>query len=84
MVRLSDFSDHEALENAASFLTDSLAPWRNAILHGRNVKYGRAKLSVQTLLMLLILATEVRAFEEGRLLSTPAPLGGLPRPAIAP
>jgi hypothetical protein len=74
LVDLSDFSDHEALEDAASLLTDSLAPWRNAILHGRNVKYGRAKLSVQALLMLWLLATEVRAFEEAKLPRDPADL----------
>ena len=32
LVDLSDFADHEALEEAASFLTDSIAPWRNAFV----------------------------------------------------
>ena len=80
LVDLSKFADHEALEDAASFLTDSIAPWRNAILHGRNVRYGRAKLSVQVLLMVWLLVVEVRAFEEGGMPSSPAPFRKLPRP----
>lgn len=76
LVSLSDFSDHEALEDTASFITDSLAPWRNPILHGRNVQYGTAKLSVQALLVLWLLAIEVRAEEEGRPPSAPAEFRG--------
>lgn len=79
----ADFADHEALEDAVSFFTDSLIPWRHAILHGRNVGYGTAKLSVQALLILLLFATEARAFEEGRPPSAPAPYKLLPRPARA-
>ena len=80
LVDLSDFSEHEVLEDAAAFLTDSIAPWRNSILHGRNVRYGRAKLSVQALLMVWLLAAEVRTFEEGGTPSSPAPFRRLQRP----
>jgi hypothetical protein len=69
----SDFSEYEALEDALSFFTDSLIPWRHAILHGRNTSYGKAKLSVQALLILLLFAMELRAFEEDRPPSAPAP-----------
>jgi hypothetical protein len=58
-----DATDYEALEEARTLFTDILIPWRHAILHGRNTSYGKPKLSVQALLILLILATEVRAFE---------------------
>ena len=75
----SDFGDQAALDEAVSFLTDSLIPWRNGIMHGRNASYGKAKLSVQALLMVLLLAVEVRAFEEERPPSTPAPYGMLQR-----
>ena len=77
----SDFGEQTALEEAVAFLTNSLIPWRNGIMHGRNASYGKAKLSVQALLMVLLLSAEVRAFEEGRPPSAPAPYGMLPRPA---
>ncbi len=56
---------------------------RHGIMHGRNASYGKAKLSVQALLMVLLLAVEVRAFEEGRPPSAPAPYGMLPWPSVA-
>ena len=58
--------DHHTLEGAASFLADSLVQKRNDIMHGHDPSYGRAKLSVQCLLMLTLLADAVTDLEEKR------------------
>ena len=66
LVTHSDFQSDLALKDTASFLTTQLVGNRNAILHGRDTSYGRAKLSAQILLVLLVLVSEVDAFEHGR------------------
>lgn len=60
-VRLGE--DDLDLAAASEFVADTLVPRRNAILHGRDVRYARAKLSVQALLVLLVMARGVRDLE---------------------
>lgn len=46
-------------------ILDVFLPTRNPILHGRNSSYGRARISVQVVLLLFMLAREVVEFESG-------------------
>ena len=62
----ADLEDHPTLEGASSFIAGSLVPRRNAVLHGRDLRYDRAKLSVQTLLVLALLAETVGELEDAR------------------
>ena len=62
----AQLEDDPTLEGTASFLADSLVQRRNEILHGRDPRYGRAKLSVQSLLVLMILAKAVGELEQGK------------------
>jgi hypothetical protein len=62
----SDFQQHPVLQKVAELITAQLVDDRNPILHGRRTSYGTAKLSVQTLLLLLVLADEFIAFEKSQ------------------
>jgi hypothetical protein len=53
--------DQAELTAASEFMSNVMVQRRNDILHGRDITYGRAKLSVQALLLLTIL---VRMLEE--------------------
>lgn len=50
-----------SLKKAVDHLLDELVTDRNEILHGRKIVYGKAKLSVQLLLLIQIFAEEVGA-----------------------
>lgn len=52
------------LGGAAEFIADSLVTRRNEVLHGHDTAYGRAKLSVQALLILTVVAEAVARLEE--------------------
>ncbi len=62
----AQLEEDPALEGTSSFLADSLVQRRNDILHGRDPRYGKAKLSVQSLLVLMILAKAVGEIEENK------------------
>lgn len=57
LIQHSKWRDDASLQGVAELFTSYLARERNGIMHGRNIKYGTAKLSTQGLLLLLVLAT---------------------------
>lgn len=58
------FSRISRLDEAIKFLRkDEIIVERNAILHGRKVSYGRAKLSTQSLLLIYALIRDAAEFE---------------------
>jgi hypothetical protein len=65
-VRNAQLEEHPMLEGTSSFVADSLIQKRNAVMHGRDPRYGRAKLSVQALLVLALLADALGEIEAGR------------------
>lgn len=65
-VQNAQLEEHPTLEGTSSFVADSLIQKRNDVLHGRDYRYGRAKLSVQSLLVLTILAEAVSEIEEDK------------------
>ncbi len=64
-VRHSPYQDHVTLCEVSSVLSESLTGRRNGVLHGSDVRYAKAKLSTQLMLLVFILATEILAFEQG-------------------
>lgn len=62
-VRNAQLEEHPTLEGTSSFVADSLIQRRNAVLHGRDPRYDKAKLSVQALLVLALLAEAVGEME---------------------
>ena len=56
-------TEHSNLSAASEFVADTLVQRRNAVLHGHDLNYGKAKLSVQALLILTILADAVTELE---------------------
>ena len=56
-------TEHSNLAAASEFLADTLVQRRNAILHGHDLTYGKAKLFVQALLILTVLAEAVAELE---------------------
>lgn len=68
---LKDAVDRSALHrdprfrSLADVLSNSLAPNRNSILHGRTLNYDKAKYSVETLLALVVMAQAVSDYEQG-------------------
>jgi hypothetical protein len=54
----------EDLEAAAEFLSGVLVQRRNEVMHGRDVAYPKAKLSVHALLVLAVLARGLGELEE--------------------
>jgi hypothetical protein len=63
-VRSSDLRNEHVLSVISEFLVASLIPERNGILHGSDVTYARARLSVQSILLIYALVTEL-AYIEG-------------------
>jgi len=63
LVKHSNWHNHDILYGIAGLATQSLAGKRNGILHGRDVSYGQAKLSVILLLVIDIVASEFASFE---------------------
>lgn len=61
----ADLREGTELGAAAEFIANSLVQRRNEVLHGRDVGYARAKLSVQALLVLTVVAEAVARLEEG-------------------
>lgn len=61
-VQNSRFHNDPGLQDVGNYLTDSLIPERNGILHGSHLAYGRARLSVQLVLAVYVLAAEIDAF----------------------
>ncbi|NLX25451.1 MAG: hypothetical protein GXY61_05755 [Lentisphaerae bacterium] len=59
----SDLRDEHLLALLAEFFANGLVSDRNSILHGSNLSYNRAKLSVQLVLNIYILAAEFADFE---------------------
>lgn len=59
----SDFQNEDILQGLAEFFVDYLVPERNGILHGNLTNFARAKLSVQLLLNIYLLAVEFDYFE---------------------
>lgn len=66
LIRHSKWKDDAVLHGVADLITTQLAQERNGIMHGRKIDYGTAKLSVQGLLLLFVLATMLVDFETGR------------------
>ncbi len=66
LINHSKWRNHATLQGVAELITSQLAKERNGIMHGRRVDYGTAKLSVQGLLLLLVLATMFVELENGR------------------
>jgi len=66
LIQRSSWQTHPALQSVADLITTQLAGERNHILHGRKTNYGTARLSVQGLLLLFVLAAEVTVFETGK------------------
>lgn len=67
LIQRSTWQTHPALQGVADLITNQLAGERNPILHGRRTNYGVARLSVQGLLLLFVLAAEVVVFETGKI-----------------
>lgn len=65
--------EHPNLAAASGFIANTLVQRRNAVLHGRDLTYGKAKFSVQALLILTVLAEGVSELESGNT-SSPSPL----------
>lgn len=63
----SRFQNHDVVQRIVDLFMKYLTENRNAILHGQQTTYGRAKLSTQTLLVLHILAQALSEFEAGKI-----------------
>ena len=59
----SSFRRHPALVGSIQLLSSTIVPNRDAIFHGQTVSYGRAKLSVQLLLVIFIVVSEIGIIE---------------------
>ncbi|MCD4686196.1 MAG: hypothetical protein K8S97_09690 [Anaerolineae bacterium] len=71
LVEYSKLKREPLFIEAIDFMLNQLIPDRNAILHGGNTKYGRAKLSVQLVFLLFFLSHVVIDLEQGNI-SLPA------------
>ncbi|GHO59231.1 hypothetical protein [Ktedonobacter robiniae] len=65
LIRTSKWATHPILDGVAALIQQKLGGDRNIILHGREVEYGEPHLSVQSLLLLRLLAEQICAFERG-------------------
>ncbi len=63
-IKHAKLDENPELAAASEFMADVLVQRRNAVLHGRDITYGRAKLSVQALLLLMVLVMMVREMED--------------------
>jgi hypothetical protein len=66
LIRHSKWKDDAVLHGVADLIITQLAQERNGIMHGRKIDYGTAKLSVQGLLLLFVLANTFVNFETGQ------------------
>ena len=57
--------EHPNLAAASEFIADTLIQRRNNVLHGHDLNYGKAKFSVQALLILAVLAEAVSELASG-------------------
>jgi len=64
LVERSAWTKHSVLAGVAGLAADSLAPDRNAILHGRRHLYAQPKLSLVTLLAIYVIASEFADLEK--------------------
>ncbi len=62
-VNKSDLQNEYLLKGLADFFTNHLVSERNEIMHGSNISYNRAKLSIQLILNIYLLAVEFADFE---------------------
>lgn len=62
-VQNSDLQSEDILKGLAEFFVSSLVPERNSIMHGSYVTYKSARLSLQLVLNVYLLAAEFAAFE---------------------
>src|SRR5690606_8578329 len=62
-VNNSDLRNEYLLEGLADFFTAYLVSERNEIMHGSSISYNRAKLSIQLVLNVYLLAAEFADFE---------------------
>lgn len=67
IVQHANVKDQEVLNAVVTVLTNQLVGDRNAILHGRRISYGTAKLSTQVLLLISVIANEIAALEKGKI-----------------
>jgi hypothetical protein len=65
--------EHPELAAASEFVADTLVQRRNAVLHGHDLSYGKAKFSVQALLILAVLADAVSKLEAGNISASSPP-----------
>jgi hypothetical protein len=56
----SRWQTDDVLQSVAGVIADHLVAERNDIMHGRNISYGKAKLATQVILIVWVLAREVR------------------------
>jgi len=66
-IQNSELKKHEATHSVVAFMLDKLVSERNAILHGENVTYGKARLSAQLVLALAILCDVLAQAFDGKL-----------------
>lgn len=59
----SSFRRHPALDGSIELLSSAIVPNRDAIFHGQTVSYGKAKLSVQLLLVIFVIVSEIGIIE---------------------
>lgn len=59
--------NHPILQEVSNVLTNGLIDERNGILHGRSTNYHKAGLSVRALLILIVAAPDIVAFEAGEI-----------------
>jgi hypothetical protein len=67
LIERTDLKNDPAFVKVADFLLKKLVPQRNAILHGRVTTYNKAQLSIQLLLALFVLSSEIAALERGKI-----------------
>jgi hypothetical protein len=63
LVDNSGYQNHVVLQDFAGFISQSLCRERNAILHGRNVRYNKAKLSTSLIFLIATLVIEIESIE---------------------
>ncbi|MBA2617456.1 MAG: hypothetical protein H0U91_04715 [Rubrobacter sp.] len=67
-IRNAKLNEHENLGAASEFIANTLVRRRNSVLHGHDLTYGKAKFSVQALLMLTVLTEAVSELEFGEVI----------------
>jgi len=67
MLQGNPLKDHRLLHMVSEVLTTGLIAERNDILHGKNVRYNKARLFLRALLILPAIAPDIAAFEAGNI-----------------